>query len=264
MMKPLIFTDLDETLLERRTYSFDRALEALVFIKKKDIPLVIVSSKTRAEIEHYREKLHNIHPFVVENGGGIYIPHGYFRDLSNITISRQEAYDVIVLGTPYAELRQALQLLRTEGFIVRGFGDMTQEEIIHLTGLSTEDAKMAAERQFDEPFTFEGDIRKLSVSVERKDLRLSMGRFFHLTGESDKGRAVDILLELYRRQFGDITSIALGDSPSDAPMLRMVDCPVLVQKDDGTYDENVKVPKLIKAEGIGPEGWKRAVMKLLC
>lgn len=46
-------------------------------------------------------------------------------------------------------------------------------------------------------------------------------------------------------------------------MLIKVDCPVLVQKDDGTYDESVKVPNLIKAEGMGPDGWKMAVMKLL-
>lgn len=213
MKRHVIFTDLDETLLEWGTYSFDRALDALVLINEREIPLVIVSSKTRAEIERYKEKLHNRHPFVAENGGAIYLPYGYFGDLSHFTVTRQDGYDVIIFGTPYAELRQTLQLLRTEGFRVRGFGDMTQEEICRLTGLSRDDAKMAAERQFDEPFTFDGDIERLSGSIERKVLRLARGRFFHLTGANNKGRAVEMLLDLYEGKLGDITSIALGAAP---------------------------------------------------
>jgi len=72
MAKTIIFTDLDGTLLHPQTYSFDAAMPALKLIKEKDIPLILCSSKTRAEIEVYRKKLDNQHPFVSENGGGIF------------------------------------------------------------------------------------------------------------------------------------------------------------------------------------------------
>jgi len=72
MAKIIVFTDLDGTLLHPRTYSFEAAMPALKLIKEKDIPLILCSSKTRAEIEVYRKKLDNQHPFVSENGGGIF------------------------------------------------------------------------------------------------------------------------------------------------------------------------------------------------
>jgi len=79
MKKIIIFTDLDGTLLDNSSYSFEAALPALQLIKEKNIPLIICSSKTRKEIEHYRKKLYNLHPFISENGGGIFIPKGYFN-----------------------------------------------------------------------------------------------------------------------------------------------------------------------------------------
>ena len=68
----------------------------------------------------------------------------------------------------------------------------------------------------------------------------------------------------YRRQFGTLTTLALGDGPNDIPMLREVDYPVIVQRPDGNYDGRIDIPNLIRAEGIGPEGWNRAVKGLIC
>ncbi len=79
MKKLIIFTDLDGTLLDYSTYSFDAALPALKVLKEKNIPLVICSSKTKTEIEYYRKKLDNYRPFISENGGGIFIPKNYFK-----------------------------------------------------------------------------------------------------------------------------------------------------------------------------------------
>ena len=51
----ILFTDLDGTLLDGRTYSFEKAKPALEAIQRLRIPLVFVSSKTRGEIEVYRK-----------------------------------------------------------------------------------------------------------------------------------------------------------------------------------------------------------------
>ena len=47
----LVFTDLDGTLLDHETYSFELALPAIDVLKEKNIPLIFCTSKTRAEIE---------------------------------------------------------------------------------------------------------------------------------------------------------------------------------------------------------------------
>ena len=82
-------------------------------------------------------------------------------------------------------------------------------------------------------------------------------------GDSDKGRAVEILKTLYSGEVAKVATVALGDSLNDLEMLRSVDYPVVVQKKDGSYDKSFSSRKLIRADGIGPDGWNRAVIDLL-
>lgn len=277
MRKAVIFTDLDGTLLDHSTYSFDPALPALKALKERNIPLVICSSKTRAEIEYYRDKLDNVHPFVSENGGGIFIPKNYFRfsaaaegfppraESRSDSLREEDNYLVIRLGTRYHDLRKAIASLRGEGFKIRGFGDMTVEEVAGLANMTPREAEMAKERDFDEPFIFDGnesEVPGLLDAIEAKGLSFTQGRFFHLLGGSDKGRAVAVLSELYRKEYGEILTVALGDSPNDIPMLEKVDYPLLVQNPAGQYNR-VNVANLIRTEGIGPEGWNKAVLSLM-
>jgi len=269
MKKPVIFTDMDGTLLDHLTYSFEGAEEALSLIKEKNIPLIICSSKTRPEIEHYRRLLHNTHPFISENGGGVFIPDDYFSSdpgSLGIPLDHQRGYTVIRLGAPYNDLRSALEKIRSEGYPVKGFGDMNADEIASLTRLSVTEAQLAKERDFDEVFTYTGPVEELPslfASITRKGYTYTQGYLFHILGNTDKGKAVNILISLYRKQFGDISTIAIGDSLNDNPMFERVDQPVLVRKPDGGYDLRINVPGLHKADGIGPVGWNKAVLSLL-
>lgn len=269
MKNIIIFTDLDGTLLNYSNYSFKAALPALNKIKEMNIPLVVCSSKTKKEIEFYRQKLNNNHPFISENGGGIFIPKDYFRFEiadSGFKIVEIDNYLIIRLGTEYNELRNVIGELRKAGFKIRGFGDMTVKEISELTGLDDREAIMTKERDFDEPFVFEGneeEMASLFESIRSKGLRHTRGEFFHLLGNTDKGRAVRILIELYRRVFNDLLTVAIGDNLNDVPMLEVVDYPIIVQRFKGIYDSQINISNLIKADGIGPIGWNNAILKIL-
>jgi mannosyl-3-phosphoglycerate phosphatase len=264
----IVFTDLDGTLLDD-SYSFAAAQPALRKMAELDIPLVLCSSKTRKEIEHYRKKLGNSHPFISENGGGVFIPEGYFPDetvLERYSPAPEKGYRVIRIGTPYSELRKALAELRDEGFPVTGFGDLSTDELVEHTGLPPEEALLCQERDFDEPFLFSGDTGEreaLFRAIQAKGLFTTQGVFFHLLGNNDKGKAVIILSEIYRARYGSIRTVALGDSPNDLPMLESVDFPVAVQRPDGRHHPSLSLPNLYKAEGIGPHGWNSAILDLL-
>lgn len=274
LKKVIVFTDLDGTLLDFSTYSFEKAKPAIKFLQSKEVPIIICSSKTRPEIEYYREKIGTTHPFISENGGGIFLPHSYFssKELEEEGYETEETdtYQLIRLGASYQALREAIENLRKAGFYVRGFGDMTVEEISDVTRLSKKEASMSKERDFDEPFLYNGDekdVSKMLDYIHTLGFKHTRGRFFHILGNSDKGKAVSILMNLYKKHFGEIVSVALGDNPNDIPMLKAVDYPVLVKEHDSSYNSDVvksfpQSDSLIKADGIGPEGWNKSILSV--
>lgn len=263
MKRRIIFTDLDGTLLDETRYSYAEAKPALSVIAVGNIPLILCSSKTRAEIEVYRQKLHIAHPFISENGGGIFIPHGYFT--FSFAAEEGHGFRLIELGLPYAEIRKSFVRLREQtGAKVRGFADMSVAEVASLTGLSAEEAALAKQREFDEAFVFDGatDERFLRA-IESAGLRWTQGRIFHLLGGHDKGRAVQLLLSMYRQQYGEVSSIGLGDSLNDLPMLQAVNQAVLVRHGDGRFDRRVELPNLFRTVLPGPAGWNDSVLQWL-
>lgn len=261
----IIFTDLDGTLLHPRTYSFDKARPALALIRQRGIPLILCSSKTRAEMNACRRRLENDHPFISENGGGVFIPEGYFPSFVGNEIL--DGYWLMRFGSPYQELRDALTDVRERLSInVRGFGDMSVQEVAYISGLSESEAALAKMREFDEPIIFEESGARVNVflrAIEDRGYHWTKGRLYHITGDCDKGRAVTFLKEWYEQKYGPIRTVGIGDNLNDLPFLRVVDLPALVRNEDGNYEEGVSVPNLIRADGIGPAGWNRMIMRLL-
>ncbi|MFA5073167.1 MAG: HAD-IIB family hydrolase [Nitrospirota bacterium] len=259
----IIFSDLDGTLLHPKTYSFEEALPALRLLKEKHIPLVLCSSKTRAEIEVYRRHIETVHPFIVENGGGIYIPQGYFSFPVEEPI--REGFHVLELGTPYADIRKAFIRLRNElGISVKGFGDMTAQEVASLTGLTIEQAVFALQREYGEPFIFaDHPDERFLQAIEASGLHWTQGRLFHVMGNHHKGMAVNKLKALFEREYGSIITIGLGDGLNDFPFLFLVDHPVFIRNNRAIIDPPVTIPNLYYTNENGPRGWNEAILQLL-
>lgn len=263
----VVFTDLDGTLLDADTYRYDAARPALDRLCEQEIPLIFCTSKTRAEVEPLRKKLDNHHPFIVENGGALYIPEGYFKNATPSAYKRAE-YHVIVLGVPYIRLREALcQIEEQAGVSLVGFGDMTVEDIMQVTGLARVDARLARHREYDEPFLINDHhalLEKICEAAARHGLTVtSEGRFFHLVGGTDKGRACRVLIDCYRKDWGAVSTAGIGDSLSDVPMLKIVDRPFLVERSGGGHAGGIAVEGLTRLQGIGPTGWAEAIQQLL-
>lgn len=259
MLHKVIITDLDGTLLDASSYAFDKALPALQLLQQQQVPLVLCSSKTRAEIEIWRERLQNSHPFISENGGGIFIPKNYFG-------FQYEAepfgdYLLLRLGKRYTEIREQFEQIRLQHKAAAiGFGDMTVQEVSALTGLADEEARLAKQRDFDEPFIFDGEVNQHFLdAINAAGLSWTRGRLFHIMGRHDKGLAVKLLLDLYRQQAGEIISMGLGDGLNDLQMLQVVDHPVLVAQLNGNYEAGMEIAGLHKTLRPGPAGWNEAV-----
>jgi mannosyl-3-phosphoglycerate phosphatase len=264
--KPVIFTDLDGTLLELETYSYAKALPSINYLRKQGIPIVFCSAKTRAEQEVYRKELQIGDPFIVENGGAVFVSQGYFPfDFEYHKVT--DDYQVIELGIPYQQIRRVLSQVRDDTRVnFRGFGDMSAQEVASLTSLDLEAAQRAKAREYDETLNLEGtpdEINRVLNAIRKAGLNYtSGGRYYAVTGPNDKGKATRILIDLFNRKSGQTKTIAIGDSPNDLPMLSAVDIPVLVQKPGGTWEE-IDILRLHRVEGIGPEGWAKAVEEII-
>ena len=269
----VVFTDLDGTLLDANTYSWAAATPALEALRDREIPVILVSSKTRAEIEPLRCKLQHQDPFIVENGAAVFVPEGLFA-FPLERVRTKAPYDVIELGLPYYMLRDVLkQIEDAVETPLHGFGDLSVDDIMHLTSLSRSEATLARIREYDEPYLLEGPvalIEEVCRQIVMRGLKWTKGgRLFHLTGDNDKGQATELLLRCYRKQqrlryqTDRVESIGIGDSVNDMPLLAVVDHPILVQKPDGSFDPDIHLPQLIRAPGIGPVGWNAAILALM-
>ena len=249
---PLIFTDLDGTLLDGKTYSWEAALPALEECRRRNVQVIPVSSKTAAELRELMSQMGLRGPFVSENGGGIFWPAtGTQKDIR------------MDLGRPYQEVRLAFTSIRARtGWPLTGFGDLDSLQVVELTGLSPEQAELCRQRDFDEPFTFPGagpaELARLNQLAAECGLRVTRGgRFLHLFGGEDKGRAVKILTDLWRARQEEWTgmTIGLGDSSNDLSLLKAVDIPIWVGSGPA--------PAGAEVYAKGPGGWNRAVMNFL-
>lgn len=264
----IIFTDLDGTLLDHYTYSFAPAHQALKKIADAHIPLIFCSSKTRAEIDVWRKKIPNHYPFVVENGGAIFFPPDWEISVTG-ELREKDGYHVLETGTAHPDLMVQFELFkRSLGGELTGLSEMAVEQIARITGLSKQNAGLAKKREYSEPFIFSGDrndFELLEKMVSQRNLTLTRGgRFFHLMGDNDKGKAVYLIAEIYRKHVPEVKTVALGDSANDRSMVAMADVGIMVQKPGGGYDETLKkLPNIVRARGVGPAGWNQALLKLL-
>lgn len=251
----VVATDLDGTLLDHETYSLEPARPALGLLRERRIPLVLVTSKTRAEAEGIAAATGCSPALVVENGGAVLLPGGR---------------DVIELGVGYDALVAALaEIAREAGARVRGFSSLSRGDLEELTGLRGEDAERARRRGWDEPFLLSNPeaLPALEEAAVRRGLSVTRGgRFHHLLGAgSDKGRALRVLLDRKGWLAPGTLCIGLGDAANDLPFLRIVDRPVIVPRPGGAQDPDLAaaLPHATVAPAPGPRGWNAAVLGIL-
>ena len=87
----------------------------------------------------------------------------------------------------------------------------------------------------------------------------------HLLGKSNKGDALQFIMQGYRLKYPGtkFISVALGDSPNDFDMLAAADSAVLVKRYDDSYASITQKDDIILSPGIGPVGWNESVLSII-
>jgi len=264
LIQKIIFTDIDGTILDN-TGEYGETPKLISSLIKNNIPVILCSAKTLAEQNRVRKQIGLTDPFIVENGGAIVIEKEYF-DLSQIMkdypVKERDGNYIIELGKPATKIREILNDIRKNFNIsFRGVADISIQELSNIAKLSTESAKEMAHREYGETILQieKKDLDRLTRIARERNLSLIHGgRFFDVTMGNDKGKAVEILVDLFKKKYDyNVTFFGVGDSENDASMLELMDHPLLVQKYDGSWS-NIRVNRIIKVPGIGPKGWALA------
>jgi len=251
-LRLLVFTDLDGTLLDHATYAHDRAKPALRALRALDVPLILASSKTGAEIARLHDELQlGDCPAIVENGAGLYTPGGPSSDDNS----------------DYLRIRQALSDLPPDlSRFFQGFGDMSDKDVAATTGLPLDQARLARMRCHSEPGLWSGtdaDLSRFLDALKTRGIAARRGgRFLTLSFGRTKA---DAMKELTDRLHADVT-IALGDAPNDAEMLAAADHGVVVRNDHAPPMPEFAgeaTGRIRRTTLPGPAGWNAAILELI-
>lgn len=259
---PVVFSDLDGTLLDHLDYTYEPALDALQQLKARNIPLILASSKTRAEMQPIGEEL-GAAGLICENGAGVQWPAGIDPGLPN-----HAKY------VTYADIRQFIESLpRDLRCHLKGLGDMNDAEVAAVTGLPLPYARRARQREYTEPFIWSATKDRLAQVTARANaagLRVtSGGRFNSFTGPYDKASRLREICSAYAIQAGigcKVWSIALGDAPNDTGMLDAAHRGFIIDNPEGNSSPELPGEhdgRITRMATPGPSGWNRSIMLAL-
>lgn len=267
MTRLLISTDLDGTLLNHHDYSAAAAEPMLQKLQALEVPCVLNTSKTFAELEPLRRRLGHRDPFIVENGAAVCVPCDSALGASMTPLPQMGSYRYQSFGPDRTAILTLLKKLSGR-FRFRGFSNLSVDDLIACTGLDPASATLALQRHFTEPLIWEDSdeaLTEFAATLAGHQLQLQRGgRFVHVMGLCDKAEAMRWIARQYQSLWDEkVIVMALGDGENDIGMLQQADIPVVVRS---PAHEPPAVPgrsDVRITDREGPEGWYDAVGQTL-
>ena len=251
-----IVTDVDGTLMDH-TYDLTPVKETIKSLQELSIPVILCTSKTKAEVEVIREELNLNDPYIVENGAAIY-------GESLIKVNGK-----IILGEKYKVLENILESISKEiNYDLLPLNNLSDQEATELTGLKGHSLKLMRDRNWSMPFLNPPDFLEEQININCKKFNVEVfrgNRMSHLLSiRSNKGKAINELKQYANNP--EIKIIGLGDSPNDLPLLLNSDLKIVIPSPSGP---NLKL--LNKLDGfeytlsVEPNGygWKKEIKKII-
>lgn len=268
-----VSTDLDGTLLDHHTYSFEAAIPALNFCLRESIPVILNTSKTAYEAMALANEIDLDAPLIVENGSALVNlrPHD-IQSTSHCSHERQDASTTRVFGAKRENILSFLAKVRDEdGFKFEGFNDWSVKEIAQKTGLSLAAAELAAAKEYSEPFVWQDSPERFDrFKKQAQEAGFSVlkgGRFYHLQGKTDKAKPLRWIRQNLEQIFPKLSPMAqlicLGDNHNDIAMLEYGDRPVLIRSPKSDFPSIDTDRRVIYTRGEGPVGWHEAMQSIL-
>jgi mannosyl-3-phosphoglycerate phosphatase len=173
-------------------------------LEHSGIPSVWVTARSRAQVDQRIRELGHRHPFIAEDGSGVYLPEDYFhlRPAKTVRLGR---FTCIPIAEAQPAACNALELLSEEtGVPVVTLRSLSPRELRQNLGLPAREAELARQRDFDEPFFFAGaseaNMVRFKAEANRRRLALRQhGVLWSLAVGADLHQCVREVSKLYDR-----------------------------------------------------------------
>ncbi len=160
----ILFIAVDD-LISTRGQALPGFDEFTATLDHEGIPAVWLTRRSRLHFDEPRRKLGHGHPFIAEDGCGVYLPEDYFHlrpgargksktDTPTIRLGR---FTCLPVAKPAPAAREALEnLSEGTGIPVVALHTLSPRELSQNTGLPLREAELMRQRDFDEIFFFAG------------------------------------------------------------------------------------------------------------
>lgn len=259
------------------------------------IPAVWLTSRSRLQFDEPRRKLGHTHPFIAEDGCGVYLPEDYFHLRPDSASARSGKASTLRLGRftciPCAEAlpaaAEALEALSEEtGVPTVTLRSLSLRELAQNTGLPAREAELARQRDFDELFFFAGASdaevgRFLAEGRKHKMEFREHGVLWSAAIGASIQRCVSALTKLYDRALRyHAHSVAIAKTDSAAGLFPFCDRRILLtehKQEDGASEafeneeneekDNAEAQRTQRVRRVGgreialssPEVWDRVL-----
>jgi mannosyl-3-phosphoglycerate phosphatase len=271
LSRPIVLvTDIEGGPLQPGALHLSDERAALEFLEALGIPLIVNSTRTRAEIERLSQTLGLMTPFISEGGSALFLPHGSLPIVPGRAKPAVGGH-VIEFGRRYHQVVDDLRLAcRDAEVTISGFAELSIEDAAQELRVPMVEAQLAKLREYTELFRLadETDTRRsrLCRALRRRGLRTWRAGSHHLaTATPDRVESLRVLRTLWRRTWGDPLIVGLGDSEDDVSWLRYADVAVVVQDPRTGVSARVlaKLPTAHVTRCAGRRGWSEAVFETI-
>lgn len=240
----------------------------------RGIPAVWFTSRSRLQFDEPRRKLGHAHPFVAEDGCGVYLPEDYFHlrpdsagsHTGKSATLRLGRFTCVPIAEPLPAACDALEALSQELEVpIVTLRELSVRELAQNTGLPPREAELARQRDFDELFFFagasQGQIEQfLAESRKRKMEFRQRGVLWSAAVGASIQRCVAALTRLYDRALRyHAPSVALATTDTAPRLFPFCDRSILLTARGPETAEGRRVPRIREIALDSREVWEEVV-----
>jgi len=249
----------------------------------RGIPAVWLTSRTRLQLDDPRRKLAHTHPFIAEDGCGVFLPEDYFHLRPQSSTSKPRGTATVRLGRftclPIAEQQpaasEALEALAAEtGASVVSLRSLPPRELAQNANLPPREAELARQRDFDELFFFAGasdqDVENFKSAGRTRNIQLRpRGVLWSLSIGASVRRCVGELSKLYDRVLrSHARSVGIATPGQEADLFAACDRSILLTEECGNQQESLPARAATHGHGVmelplrSEDTWERVLASL--